>query len=239
MFRVKHMKFKCHPIFYLSFFLFPNFLQGQGNGIFHFEKLPAEIGFSNTGVNDILEDHRGFLWMATWSGLAKFDGYTVKMYRQQPGNTNGLKSNKITQILEDSNQRLWVGTNYSGFYLYNREQDVFEQYCRNPEDQNSLSDDNVLAICEDKNGMLWIGTERGLNRFNPETGHFIKYENDPRDSRSLSHNFVYSIAETPDGSLWVGTEVGLNRMVKNNDKTYFIHHDLMPPGRFAFKFPHA
>ncbi|MEZ4931084.1 MAG: two-component regulator propeller domain-containing protein [Saprospiraceae bacterium] len=215
-----------HYIFTAIFWLLPLLAQAQDS--FHFEKFPAEIGFTNTGVNDILEDHRGFLWMATWSGLAKYDGYSVKMYRQQPGNSNGLKSNKITKIFEDSKRRLWIGTNYSGFYRYDREQDVFVQYCRNPEDQNSLSDNNVLAICEDRNGLLWIGTEHGLNRFNPETGHFIKYENNPKDGRSLSHNFVYSIAETSDGTLWVGTEEGLNRMVNNGDKTYFIHYDLKP-----------
>ena len=193
-----------------------------------FEKLPPEVGFTNTGVNDILEDHRGFLWMATWSGLAKYDGYKVKMYRQQPGNSNGLKSNKVTQIYEDSKGTLWIGTNYTGFYRYNRDLDVFEQFCRNPEDMNSLSNDNVWAILEDQDGYLWIGTERGLNRFNPETKQFIHYKNDPTDSRSLSHDFVYSIAQTPDGSIWVGTEKGLNRLIQTSDEEYFIHYDLTP-----------
>ncbi len=205
-------------------------ISAQAPELYRFESLPQEIGFANTGVNDILEDHEGFLWLATWSGIAKYDGYTAKMYRQMPDNSNGLKSNKVTQVYEDSGENLWIATNYSGFYRYDREQDVFIQYCNDPEDQNSLSDDNVLAICEDRNGMLWIGTERGLNRFNPESGQFIVFENDPRDSRSLSHNFVYSIAETPDGSLWVGTEEGLNRMVSRHGQTYFIHYELMPEG---------
>ena len=203
---------------YLSLFLalLPLFLYGQNKAAnFRFEKLPAEIGFSNTGVNDILEDHQGFLWMATWSGLAKYDGYSVKMYRQQPGNTNGLKSNKVTQLFEDNEGNLWAGTNYTGFYRYNRALDVFEQYCRDPEDMNSLSNDNVWAIFQDREAVLWIGTERGLNRFQPEAGRFVHYRNDPADSRSLSHDFVYTIAQTPDGSLWVGTEEGLNRLVRN------------------------
>lgn len=211
--------------------LLPLFLHGQGRSAhYRFEKLPAGIGFSNTGVNDILEDHRGFLWMATWSGLAKYDGYSVKMYRQQPGNTNGLKSNKITQLYEDSRGNLWAGTNYTGFYRYNRERDIFEQYCHKPEDENSLSNDNVWAIVEDREGALWIGTERGLNRFRPETGQFARYENDPSDSRSLSHDFVYTIAQAPDGSLWVGTEEGLNRLVRNGDEEYFIRYNLAPEG---------
>ena len=208
-------------------------LQAYGQRVgfdFKFEKLPQEIGFFNTGVNDILEDHRGFLWMATWSGLAKYDGYSVKMYRQQPGNTNGLKSNKITQLFEDSKGNLWIGTTYTGFYRYDRAQDSFIQYCRNPEDMNSLSNDNVWAIHEDREGQLWIGTERGLNRFNPNTGNFVHYENSPTDSRSLSHNFIYSIGQTNDGSLWIGTEEGLNRLIRKGKEEYFIRYELAPEG---------
>lgn len=204
-----------------------------------FEELPTEIGFPNTGVNDILEDHRGFLWMATWSGLAKYDGYSVKMYNQQPGNSNGLKSNKITHLYEDRKGNLWIGTNYTGFYRYNREQDNFEQFCRNPKDMNSLSNDNVWGILEDSDGMLWIGTEKGLNRFDPATGKYVHYFNAPSDSRSLSHDFVYSIAQTTDGTIWVGTEEGLNRLVRNNNEEYFIRYELAPDNIGADEYlPH-
>lgn len=215
-------------------------VSGQSIGKdYRFEKLPSEIGFPNTGVSDILEDHNGFLWMATWSGLAKYDGYTVKMYRQQPDNINGLNSNKITQLFEDSKGNLWIGTNYTGFYRYDRELDVFEQFSHNPEDMNSLSNDNVWSIFEDREGLLWIGTERGLNRFNPETGQFIHYEHDPTDGRSLSHDFVYSIAQTADGSLWIGTEEGLNRLVRKDGEQYFIRYGLAPKGISSDEFlPH-
>ena len=217
---------------YLIFFILsfcPAMMLSQGDD-YRFEQLPPEIGFSNTGISDILEDHRGFLWMATWSGLAKYDGYSVKMYRQEPGNANGLKSNKITRLFEDSKGRLWFGTNYTGFYRYDREHDVFVQYSHNPEDMNSLSNDNVWSIFEDNEGIFWIGTEKGLNRFNPETGQFVHYENDPSDTRSLSHNFVYSVTQTPDGSLWAGTEEGLNRMVKKEGQEYFIRYNLASKG---------
>lgn len=206
---------------------------GRGQGLedsFRFEKLPADIGFANTGINDIFEDQHGFLWMATWSGLAKYDGYSVKMYRQRPGNSNGLNSNKINQIFEDSRGGLWVGTNYTGLYRYNRELDSFEQFHRVPGNPNSLSNDNVWAILESRDGTFWIGTERGLNRFDPETGRFTHYLHSPSDSRSLSHDFVYSLAETPDGSLWVGTEEGLNRLARRGGEAYFIRYQLAPEG---------
>lgn len=226
---MRHIYFFTFLLSFITLFAWQSYGQSWEDG-YRFEKFPTDIGFYNTGVSDILEDHRGFLWMATWSGLVKYDGYKVKMYRQQPGNTNGLKSNQTTLIFEDSKGVLWVGTNYTGFYRYDREQDNFVQYCKNPEDMNSLSSDNVWAIFEDKGGTYWIGTNQGLNRFNPKTNQFIHYVNSPGDSRSLSHNFVYSITETSDGSLWVGTEKGLNRLIRNGDEEYFIRYNLAPEG---------
>lgn len=111
---------KCHLTYPLWLLVLCLNLSAQNDTNYRFENLPLEIGFPNVGVNDLLEDHQGFLWMATWSGLAKYDGYSVKMYRQQPDHSNGLKSNKITQLFEDSKGNLWVGTNYTGFYRYDR-----------------------------------------------------------------------------------------------------------------------
>jgi len=218
--------------FFLSIFLFLcTCLQGQvNNNAYRFEELPSNIGYYNTGVNHIHEDHRGFLWMATWSGIARYDGYSVKMYRQQSGANNGLNSNKINEIFEDSKGNLWVGTNYSGFYRYDRDQDYFLEHSRDPNDMNSLSNNNVWAIFEDQEGTFWIGTERGLNRFDPESKHYIHYFNDPSDSRSLSYDYIYALNQSPGGSLWVGTEVGLNRMVRFDSEEYFVRYDLAPEG---------
>ena len=92
-------------LFILLFFL-PSLISGQKDSdSFRFEKLPSELGLYNTGVNEIEEDHRGFLWLATWAGLARYDGYSIKMYRQEPNDANGLKSNKISHIFEDSKKQ--------------------------------------------------------------------------------------------------------------------------------------
>lgn len=199
---------------------------------YRFEQLPPETGLNSGSINHILQDHKGFLWLGTWTGLVRYDGYTAKIYKQEPGNTPTLKSNKITALYEDRQKRLWIGTNYSGFYLYDREKETFIRFFHDPANRNSLSSNNVWAILEDREGMLWIGTEAGLNRFDPATRAFICYDHDPRDSRSLSHSFVYSILEMPDGSLWVGTETGLNRLVrgKNGGSDFFIRYSLAPNG---------
>ncbi len=195
---------------------------------YRFDKFPSDIALSHNFITSILQDDRGFLWLGTWSGLMKYDGYNVKQYKQEPGDINGLESNKITTLFEDSKKQLWVGTRNSGLYLYDRASDRFIQFGHNPEDMNSLSNNNVWAIFEDRFGDYWIGTEKGLNLFKPKTRQFIHFTHSANDNRSLSFDFVYSICETPDGSLWIGTEEGLNRLIRkeSGEPDYFIRYSL-------------
>lgn len=214
--------------FFLSFCCLPG-SQAQTEH-FRFEQLSEKLGWQGNAVNSVLQDHRGFLWMATWSGLFRYDGYSVRVYRQNPNNENGLQSNKVISLFEDSQNRLWVGTYYTGFYLYDEAQDGFINYAHEADNMNSLSNDNVWAIQEDQQGFLWIGTENGLNRFDPESGQFLHFFHSEKDERSLSHDFVYSLARAGGMDLFVGTETGLNRMVYNEGEPYFIRFDLAPSG---------
>jgi ligand-binding sensor domain-containing protein len=163
---------------------------------------------SHTSITAILQDHDGFLWIGAWSGLLKYDGYKVHQYKQEPGNINGLESNKITTLFEDSQHRLWVGTRNSGLYQYDRMQNRFLQYKKEPSVEGSLSNNNVWAIYEDHLGDIWVGTEKGLNLLLPESKRFVHFTHDPKYSQSLSYDFVYSITESNNQTLWIGTEEG-------------------------------
>ena len=203
------------------------FAKGQPQD-FRFEQLSDEQGWQGNAVNSILQDHRGFLWIATWAGLFRYDGYELKAYRQDPADENGLQSNYVISLYEDKQNRLWIGTSYTGLYQYDEAIDGFINYSQEPDDMNSLSSNNVWAIVEDHLGFLWIGTENGLNRFDPNTGQFLHFFHSEKDERSLSHNFVYSLALAGERDLFVGTEGGLNRLVYNDGKPYFIRYELAP-----------
>lgn len=219
--------------FFTYFFLFTLGIQSSifaQNKSYTFQKLPAEIGWTDNAINDILQDYQGYIWMATWSGLKKYDGYSIQSYRQELNIENGLNGNKIKCLFEDSKKRLWIGTNYTGFYRYDRNLDKFIQYQNENNNMNSLSNNHVLAIQEDKDGFIWIGTEKGLNRFDPETENFVHFENSENKKQSKGYKGVVSFAASNDGNLWVGCEVGLDLLVKgqNGEPDYFIKYYLAP-----------
>jgi len=195
-----------------------------------FKHLADETDWWNSTITDMVQDEDGYLWITSWSGLFRYDGYNIKKYYQSPTEENQLRTNKISCLFRDSQNNLWIGTNYTGFYKYLPAIDGFQQYAKDPNELNSLSNDNVWAITEDEYGFLWIGTEKGLNRFDPKTGHFLHFEHNAGDIRSLSHDFVYSLSIDGQNNLWIGCETGLNRLVREENGTpnYFINFDLSP-----------
>ena len=126
------------------------------------------------GINCITQDSKGILWIGTWSGLMRYDGYKVRTFQQEPGTSDGLQSDQVTSLVEDRAGRLWVGTVSAGFHCFDRATERFVSYRFNPDNPNSLSDNDVWGLFEDSKGCIWVGTKKGLNRFNPETKSFLR-----------------------------------------------------------------
>ena len=90
-----------------------------------FKHLEAKDGLSNNQVTAIHRDTKGFMWFGTASGLNRYDGYEVKVYRNQSGNPNSLPDNYVAGIQEDRHGQLWIRTG-SGYSIYCPATDSFD-----------------------------------------------------------------------------------------------------------------
>src|SRR5437868_6678413 len=86
-------------------------------------------GLPSNSVYRTILDNRGFLWIATENGLAKFDGKNFKSYTT----AQGLQDNEITDIFIDSNQTIWVTPFRKAPAYYNPVTDRFENDDTDPE----------------------------------------------------------------------------------------------------------
>lgn len=78
-------------------------------------------GLAHNGVTDILEDSRGLIWISTYDGLNKYDGYNFTTYKNGVDSTV-LVSNRIRTLNEDAGGRIWIGTDEGiSIYDYNKE----------------------------------------------------------------------------------------------------------------------
>lgn len=90
----------------------------------NFQSFTVDDGLAQNTVTDLIEDHRGFIWIGTADGLNRFDGYTFKHYRHDPSDSTTLAGISIYGLFIDSRQTLWVAHD-QGISMYDRINDRF------------------------------------------------------------------------------------------------------------------
>ena len=87
-------------------------LQGQ----LQLNQISRINGLSQNTVNSIIQDNDGFLWIATYNGINKYDGYSMDHYDIT---NNHLTSNLIHSLFKDNDGNIWAGTPESGINRIN------------------------------------------------------------------------------------------------------------------------
>ncbi len=87
-----------------------------------FDRLSLEQGLSQSSVMDILQDRRGYIWLATEDGLDRYDGLSFKVYKHDPADAASLPSSFVWDVDEDAAGNLWVATT-SGLAMWERTTD--------------------------------------------------------------------------------------------------------------------
>lgn len=159
----------------------------------------------------MIQDKNGFMWLASPDGLNRFDGYQVKVYRNDIKDSTSLSNNDIYLVEKDSEGALYIGTAGGGLNKYNFECDCFTHF-EGYSGWKDLSKQLVWRFHEDKNGTIWIGTiSNGLYVIPKGEKAIYNYKLDGQEESSLAGNQITSFLESEDGAIWIGTNTGLSR----------------------------
>lgn len=84
----------------LLLLLFPALSGAQS---WFYRQYTAEQGLPSTEVHDIIQDKKGYIWVATDRGVARFDGYSFEAF----STSEGLSSNVVFRLSEGPDGRIW------------------------------------------------------------------------------------------------------------------------------------
>jgi ligand-binding sensor domain-containing protein len=141
-------------------------------------------------VNDIEEDSKGNIWIATDNGLLKWDGTNFSSLTT----ANGLPDNIVTALFSDSKNRLWIGTYFGTKVSWIDNNGIHTLSLLNGNMSCEVND-----IWEDRKGEIWFATyDSGLIRFDGVLPHTYKKYN------GFPENDIISIGEDTDGNIWFG-----------------------------------
>ncbi len=144
-----------------------------------------------------------------------FVNYTVE---------NGLPSNTVFSIIQDSLGFIWAGTR-QGFTRFDGIK--FKTYRTDPKSENSLSFNNAGNLFYDSKGKIWIGTwGNGAECFDPITENFTHYFPDVNNPSALHGRRIQTIFEDSFGTLWFCSHMhGVARLEpKNREKGVFTNY---------------
>ena len=133
---------------------------------------------------------------------------------------NGLSSNEVNCLFQDSRGFIWIGTN-NGLNRYDGV-DIIQYF--NTTNSNSIVGNRINSIREDNEHHLWIGTNDGVSRFEVGKNKFTNYLNTPNEIEQLKKASMFNVAIDSDDNLWVTSNFHLSFFDKG--KKQFIHYKI-------------
>ena len=175
-----------------------------------FEHYSSLDGLPHNIVLDIYHDRQGFLWICTWYGLSRFDGYTFKNYQSLPGDRSPLTHNRFFRVTEDALGYLWVTTYDEKLFRFDRNREEFTDIIR----ASGKFGNKGFKVKQYLNGSgndTWIALENaGL----------IRVTSGPEGAMNITNYFenkeigknIDRLFEDSKGRIWTTSERGIARL---------------------------
>lgn len=193
-------------------------------------QLPRQSGRNAQQDYEIMADKDGDLWIFSNSDVQGIYCYqqatsTLTHYDQNNGPLR-LNNNIVRGVVQDNQQRIWIGTDHGGVNIIDKQQHTITYLVNNSEDPKSLSQNSINAMYRDNTGIIWIGTyKKGICYYHENIAKFPLHQHQLFAKNSLPYDDVNRFAEDENGNLWIGTNGGgliyFNRA--RNTYTQYLH----------------
>jgi ligand-binding sensor domain-containing protein len=193
---------RLHILFLLLFFFVASGVNGQPNQI-QFSSIDLQDGLSHNQVNAIKKDAKGFLWFGTFSGLNRYDGYAIKVFKHDPRNPTSISNDFITDIFELPDHRLYIETR-SGPNVYNGLKETFSRDVKAYLKGLNIEAKTIRDILKDDEGNFWFNAvDEGIFKYEVSTRKTIHLKCDGKRNGSLGKAPVSAMQKGPKGEIWV------------------------------------
>ncbi len=167
------------------------------------KRLGITNGLSNNSVRCIYQDKRGFIWLATYDGLNRYDGREFKVFRNKIGDSTSLPHNYIYTLYEDTDQQFWVGTG-RGLAIFNHSLQrfapvYFYRYKSTVAEKVEIS---LNSIQGDSTGNMYIGTS-GWGLLTRKSGETICRTIPLANGNAFTADYNVSGIVVEGASVWV------------------------------------
>ena len=174
-----------------------------------------EDGLPVNAINGIVQNEEGYLYFATYDGLARYDGYEFDIYNS--GNSPGIITNRQAGIIQASDGTLWIFN--EGGTITSKKGSVFKTFT------TAELPGQATRLIESKSGKIWVSGTNGLAFFSPEEGLFRKLEH------PLLQTKISVLVPGMKDEIYLQTDKGIYIVEQNIPKLILEEGQFSFPGR--------
>ena len=196
--------FKRYIFFTLVVLLFAYAANGQQ--AIKFNHLSFKEGLAQSPISTIVKDSKGFIWLGSWKGLTRYDGYTFRTFNHHTNQPKSISNNRVNAIVEDRNGKMWIGTS-NGLNLYNPSTEVFKRI-----DIKDIKGGRnyISSVLIDSYHNIWTATFAGIKQV--DTQKWVLQEQvglKDTSVNSLFSSVTFTMFEDRSRKIWVGSKNGV------------------------------
>lgn len=191
-------------------------LYAAAQGQYRFINRNADHGLSHNQVNCIIKDQKGFMWFGTVSGLNRFDGYSFRVFRNQPDDSTSLHNNEIYNLFVAPDRKLLIQTS-SGMGYYDPDTETFRADAQPVLDKYHIPAGNLNELVHDKHHRYWFLHSTAGVYIADSVKTLTHLEHQPSNDNSISSNSVTSLAEdVKSNTYWLINSSGVLEQLDSN-----------------------
>lgn len=191
-------------------------------GIFTVKHYNMNDGLAHSMTKDVIQDTKGYIWLGTWNGVDKFDGYSFRNFKSYPQDKVKLPSNRIEGLSMSAEDNLWVRTYGQQLFFFNQKTESFEDIF--DKKQHPLI--NSVKCLE--NGITWAIAE-GFDLYRIDERNYRKPDGIRffgRANYPYLGKTIYEIFLDSDGDEWILSDKGVTiegkKKISNNIPFQYI-----------------
>ncbi len=191
-------------------------------------------GLPSNAISDIVQDSYGYIWIGTWSGLTRYDGFNFTNYTTGKNSCIPHLHNRILTLSPDLEGNIWMLMYDHRLFVLNRKTDCIQSAFLNKQDGANLKCTHELTIMGQDGSYYAFIRGKGIYRFSMLDGKLCN------ELYKIAHLDITNMVTDNNGKLWFSSDKGLflldlkthilsrpNNIKDNNISTMLFHQGNM------------
>lgn len=191
-------------------------ISAQAQSSFQFEQISTIEGLPNSMIHCVVQDNKGFMWVGTFHGLYRYDGFEFMPYKSDMNNPALLPSNNVICLAPTKDNQLWIGT-HEGICCLDQPTGNLHNYVLDQGRSKRIND-----IFVSSRGEVFVASN-GLFRYDAALDSMMICDTLTYGTVAPGFDNIQAVAELSDGDLLiVSWKNGFYRFCHKEQR--FIHY---------------